>query len=182
MNNFKEYDITTLFPGSMRACSMRDAGALWSYSGFDESMGLYFSHLNNCWLLDSTIYGDDRNDLFLIPACITYKDEPEQYVVASEVTLRQTHDILIAGQNCVWESSEIDSRYITQAYAKDTAPEEKVFVGELSSNLSGVLSDDDLKGGKDVLKGTGLAFYLIGKLKSSQVFLYMFQKDFADNN
>lgn len=46
MNNFKEYDITTLFPGSMRACSMRDAGALWSYSEFDESMGMYFSLLN----------------------------------------------------------------------------------------------------------------------------------------
>ena len=57
MNNFKEYDITTLFPGSMRACSMRDAGALWSYSEFDESMGMYFSLLNGSWLLDSSIYG-----------------------------------------------------------------------------------------------------------------------------
>ena len=82
-----------------------------------------------------------------------------------------------SGQSCVWDSSELpEHRYITQVYAKDTAPEEKVFVGELSSNLSGAPSDDDLKRVKDVFKGTGLAFYLIGKLKKSQVFLYMFQK------
>ena len=116
MNNFKEYDITTLFPGSMRACSMRDAGALWSYSEFDESMGMYFSLLNGCWLLDSSIYGDDRDDLFLIPACITYKDEPEQYVVVSETTLRQTLSLLNSGQSCVWDSSELISVVNLRSY------------------------------------------------------------------
>ena len=72
MNNFKEYDITPLFPGSMRACSMRDAGALWSYSEFDESMGMYFSLLNGCWLLDSSIYGDDQTICSsFLPASLT---------------------------------------------------------------------------------------------------------------
>ena len=182
MNSYKEYDITALFPGSMRACSMRDAGALWSHSDFDESMGMYFSMLNHRWLLDSSIYGDDRDDLFLIPACVTYKEVPEQYLVASEENLRQTHDLLIAGQCCVWESSEFDPKYIVQVYAKDTAPEETVFVGELNNNLSCVPSNNELKRVKDVLNRTDLSCYLIGKLKNSQVFLYMFQKDFVDSN
>lgn len=181
MNSFKEYDITTLFPGSMRACSMRDAGALWSYSDFVESMGMYFSVLNHRWLVDSAVYGDDREDLFLIPACITYKDDPEQYVVVSETTLRQTLSLLNSGQSCVWESSELESGYIVQAYAKDNAPEE-AFVGELSSNHSNFPSNEELQRVRDVLKSTELAYYLIGKLNNSQVFLYMFQKDFVDAN
>ena len=161
---------------------MRDCGALWSHSDYDESMGMYFSVLNHRWLLDSSIFGDDRDDLFLVPACVTSTETPVQYLVASEETLRKTHEILTAGQTCVWESSKIEPRYITQVYAKDTAPEEKVFVGELSRKLSDIPTDDDLKRSKDILKDTGLAFYLLGALNKSQVFLYMFQKDFADAN
>lgn len=180
MNNFNEYDITALYPGSMRACSKRDAGALWSYSQFDKSMGLFFSCLNNCWILDSAIYGDDRNDLFLIPARVTDQEAPEQYVVASETTLRQTFDMLIAHQSCIWEACEFEPGYIVQFYAKDHAPEGNLCIGELSSSLASIPSDEEQQRVRDILKRTGLPYYLIGKLSNSQVFLYLFRRDAAD--
>ena len=178
MINFSGYDITALYPESMHACSMHDAGAMWSYSEFDESMGLYFSHLNNCWLLDSAIYGDDRNDLFLIPAYVAFKDMPDQYVVATETVLRQTHKILLSGQSCVWESSACSPGYIEHVHAKDDTSEETVSVGELSfGNLSG----EELQRAREVLETSELSCYLIGKMNDNhQVSLYMIRMNFAD--
>lgn len=181
MENLKEYDITALVPGSMRACTMHGGGALWAFAEYDASMGLFFSNLNQCWLLDGSAH-EQHTTLFLVPAMVVNRNEPEQYIVASEQVLRETLSLLQSGQSCIWErSKQIQKQKKIVGVRTRHIPEEgTVLAGELQSCLSGSVapSAEDLRRAKTILEeNPDLEDFLIGKWQAKRLFLYLCQRD-----
>ena len=179
MENLNEYDITALVPGSMRACTMSDRGALWAFAEYDASIGLYFSSLNQCWLLEGYAH-DPHTQLFLVPAMVVNREEPEQYVVATEPILREMVALLQSGQSCIWERSEQKPNEIVGVRTRHIPEEGTVLTGELHSCLSGAPapSKEDLRRAGQILEeNPDLENYLIGKWRKKRLFLYLCRRD-----